>query len=77
MNATEQQVTAKKTRGQWHRVKGSDFSTAEEILKAAAYMIVPDDQTQRAAIEKLMPLLYVLKNKGLSCGSVEGRSHVA
>jgi hypothetical protein len=43
-----------------------DFATAEEVLKTAALVVVPEDQTQRQAFEKLMPHLYVLRNKGCS-----------
>lgn len=48
------------------RVAADDFSFCEEALKTAELLIVPDDQTQRAAFEKLMPHLYVLRNKGCS-----------
>lgn len=59
------QVMSRRT-GPLQRVAASDFSTAEEVLKSAALLIVPDDQTQRQAVEKLMPHLYVLRNKGCS-----------
>ncbi len=49
-----------------HRIPSSDFSTAEEVLKAAALLVEPDDQTQRRAFSKLMPHLYVLRSKGCS-----------
>lgn len=52
--------------GPLHRVGASDFAVAEEVLKTAALLIVPEDQTQRQAFEKLMPHLYVLRNKGCS-----------
>lgn len=48
------------------RVGAEDFSFCEEALKTAELLIVPDDQTQRAAFERLMPHLYVLRNKGCS-----------
>lgn len=48
------------------RVGAEDFSFCEEALKTAEILIVPEDQTQRAAFEKLMPHLYVLRNKGCS-----------
>ncbi|WP_157896855.1 hypothetical protein [Acidovorax carolinensis] len=53
-------------RGPLHRVGASDFAVAEEVLKTAALLIVPEDQTQRQAFEKLLPHLYVLRNKGCS-----------
>ena len=65
-------MTTKKPRGPWHRVSAPDFSTAEEVLKAAALLIVPEDQTQRQALEKLMPHLYVLKNIGFSFAQIAG-----
>src|SRR5450830_387602 len=52
------------------RVADVDFAAAEEVFKAAAYLIVPDDQTQHQAFLKLMPYLYVLKNKGCSFGQL-------
>lgn len=52
--------------GPLNRVGASDFAVAEEVLKTAALLIVPEDQTQRQAFEKLMPHLYVLRNKGCS-----------
>lgn len=48
------------------RVASADFATAEEFLKAAAYIVLPEDQTQRQAFAKLMPHLFVLRNKGCS-----------
>lgn len=57
---------ATRSRGSLHRVAASDFSTAEEVLKTAALLIVPEDQTQRQAFERLMPHLYVLRNRGCS-----------
>lgn len=58
-------ITRRPTRA-LQRVAASDFSVAEEVLKTAALLIVPEDQTQRQAFEKLMPHLYVLRNKGCS-----------
>jgi hypothetical protein len=52
--------------GPLHRISSSDFAVAEEVLKTAALLIVPEDQKQRQAFEKLMPHLYVLRNKGCS-----------
>ena len=48
------------------RVTATDMTAVEEVLKVAMYSIVPDDQTQRQAFEKLMPYVYVLRNKGCS-----------
>lgn len=55
-----------KPRGPIQRMPGSDFSTAEAVLKAAMLLLVPEDITQRQAFEKVMPYLYVLRNKGCS-----------
>ena len=49
-----------------HRLGSDDFSTAEAVLKAAALLIVPDNQTQKQAFDRLMPHLYALKNRGCS-----------
>lgn len=58
--------TVAQKRGRLHRIAAEDFSFVEEALKTAELLIVPEDQTQRAAFEKLMPHLYVLRNKGCS-----------
>lgn len=55
-----------KPRGPRRRIAAKDFSSGEAVLEAAALLIIPDDQTQRQAFERLMPQLYVLKNKGCS-----------
>jgi hypothetical protein len=67
-------LAAAKKQGQSPRVRvgAVDFSTAEEVLKAAALLIVPEDQSQRQAFEKLMPQLYVLRNKGCSIQQLTG-----
>lgn len=52
--------------GPLQRLTAASFATAEEVLKTAALLVVPDDQTQRQAFEKLLPHLYVLRNKGCS-----------
>lgn len=49
-----------------HRLGSDDFSTAEAVLKAAALLIVPDNQTQKQAFDRLMPHLYALRNRGCS-----------
>lgn len=58
-------VTTRK-QGPKIRVPSMDFAVAEDVLKSAADFIIPDDQTQKKAFEKLMPHLYVLRNKGCS-----------
>ena len=58
-------VTTRK-QGPKIRVPSMDFAVAEDVLKSAAALIVPDDQTQKRAFEQLMPHLYVLRNKGCS-----------
>ena len=60
----------KRNQGPLKRLPHIDFFTAEEVLKSAAIFIVPEDQTQRQAFEKLIPHLYVLRNKDLlnQCG---------
>lgn len=50
----------------WKRVSSTDFSTVEEVLKAAASLMVPADQTQHQAFLRLVPYLYVYRNKGCS-----------
>lgn len=52
--------------GPLHRITALNFAVAEEVLKTAALLVVPEDQKQRQAFEKLMPHLYVLRNKGCS-----------
>lgn len=47
-------------------MSADDFASAEEVVKTATLLLVPDDQTQRQVFEKLMPHLYVLRNKGCS-----------
>lgn len=44
----------------------ADIVVAEEVLKNAAHLMVPEDQTQRRAFEALMPWMYVLRNRGFS-----------
>lgn len=50
----------------WKRIPSVDFSTAEEVFKAAAYLIVPENQTQHQALLRLMPYLFMFRNKGCS-----------
>ena len=45
---------------------------AEEMLKSAAVHIVPEFETQKKAFEKLIPQLYVLRNKGCSIQQLTG-----
>lgn len=59
-------------RGPLQRLPAGDFSTAEEVLKAAAFLAVPENQTQRQAFEGLMPYLFVLRNKGFSFQQLAG-----
>ncbi|WP_247391725.1 hypothetical protein [Ralstonia pseudosolanacearum] len=47
-------------------MSADDFASVEEVVKTATLLLVPDDQTQRQVFEKLMPHLYVLRNKGCS-----------
>jgi len=54
------------------RLPAQDFSTAEEVLKAAAFLSVPENQTQRQAFEGLMPYLFILRNKGFSFEQIAG-----
>ncbi|APW48623.1 hypothetical protein RA876_19740 (plasmid) [Rhodoferax antarcticus] len=53
-----------------HRLSGIDAATAEELLKVAAELIVPDDQRQRLAFIPMMPHLYVMRRKGCSWGQL-------
>lgn len=59
-------------RGPRPRVPSNAFASAEEFLKAAAFVVVPEDQSQRKAFEKLMPHLYVLRDKGCSFAQLAG-----
>lgn len=59
-------------RGPRPRVASDAFASAEEFLKAAAFIVVPEDQSQRKAFEKLMPHLYVLRDKGCSFAQLAG-----
>lgn len=65
MGTGAQEVGRRRT-GPIQRVAATDFATAEEVLKTAELLIVPDGQSQRRAFEKLMPHLYVLRHKGCS-----------
>ena len=49
-----------------HKIPSTDYSFADGLLEAAALLMVPADQGQRAAFERLMPRLYILKEKGFS-----------
>ena len=49
-----------------HTLSGESFSFAEGFLEAAFHEIEPDDLTQRRAFDRLMPQMYVLRNKGCS-----------
>lgn len=53
-------------RGPRHRFSATDYSNADELLWKATVEVVPDDVQQRQVFEKLMPQLYVLRNKGCS-----------
>lgn len=48
------------------KLGADDLIAAESILTAAESLIIPDDQSQRTAFGRLMPHLYVLRNKGCS-----------
>lgn len=54
----------------FQRIASIDFATAIEVLKAAAFLETPDDQTQHQALIQLMPHLYVLRNNGFSFAQV-------
>jgi hypothetical protein len=43
-----------------------DIDASEAILKAAMALVVPDDLSRRKKFERLMPYIYVLRNKGCS-----------
>lgn len=61
---TETEIGAQRSRRL--RVSGNDFAAMQEILAAAALLITPEDQTQRQSFAKMMPELYVLRDKGCS-----------
>lgn len=56
----------KSTGRQLLRLGSTDVVVAEEVLKNAAHLMIPEDQTQRRAFEALMPWMYVLRNRGFS-----------
>jgi hypothetical protein len=60
------QPTSGRLTGPRRRISAADLATAKGVLEDAALVIEPDDQQQRQAFEKLMPQLYVLRNKGCS-----------
>ena len=49
-----------------HKIPSADYFFADGLLETAALLMVPADQGQRAAFERLMPRLYILKEKGFS-----------
>jgi len=56
--------------GPLQRLASLDLAAAQHVLETAALLIVPDDLTQRRAFERLMPNLYVLRNKGFTWGQM-------
>jgi len=60
--------------GPLQRLASLDLAAAQHVLETAALLIVPDDLTQRRAFERLMPNLYVLRNKGFTWGQMSIRS---
>ena len=59
-------MAVKRPSGPRHKIPSTDYSFADGLLEAAALLMVPADQGQRAAFERLMPRLYILKEKGFS-----------
>lgn len=49
-----------------HRISAIDLAAGEAFLDIVSLLIVPDDQSQRQAFEKLMPQIYLIRNKGYS-----------
>ena len=56
-------MVEKKKRGPLRRIAGTDASTAEEVLKVASFLLVPEDRTQRRVFETLMPYIHALHNE--------------
>ena len=48
------------------RVSETDYSSLEELFKAAALLLVPDNQSQHQTFLRLMPYIYVVRNRGCS-----------
>lgn len=63
-------MTIKRPSGPQRKLSSEDYSSAEILLEAAAFLMTPADQGQRAAFERLMPHLYVLKEKGCSIAQI-------
>lgn len=72
MNMGTAAPTSTGVRSPRHRVASADFASSEEFLRAAAYLVVPEDQSQRKAFAKLMPYLFVLRSKGCSFPQLAG-----
>lgn len=60
MNSEKKQSTKIK------KLVSFDAENAENFLRAASLLVAPDDLTQRKTFNRLMPHLYVLRNKGCS-----------
>ena len=59
-------MAVKRPNGPRHKIPSTDYSFADGLLEAAALLMIPADQGQHAAFERLMPRLYILKEKGFS-----------
>lgn len=46
-----------------HRITDVEVRVAREVLQLAFYALEPSDLTQRQTFSKLMPTIYVLRNK--------------
>lgn len=49
--------------GPLHRISSDDFIFAQEVLSIAALIGLPYEQTQRKAVIRLIPTVYVLREK--------------
>ena len=66
MNSPGDTEHPKTTGGRAHRLAAADLAMAEEVFKAAMFLMSPDDYKQRQAFKNLMPYLFVLQSNGWS-----------
>lgn len=53
-----------KKHGKLQRLSAEDCIVAEEVFKAAMYMLQPDEQSQKEVFKKLLPYIYTLRDGG-------------
>lgn len=55
------ELKVKKTRGKLLRISGDEAAFGREYLRQIAFLIEPDDQTQRRIFSSYLPQIYFLK----------------